>query len=397
MGIKNLSKLLTEELSESVNKVVLNRYVSTKIAIDLSSYLYQYRYNAANKGRGSHIRGFFEMIISLSKHGILPIFVKDGRPSQAKQATLDSRQAAKQSKLDKIRKLQEEILEIAIPEETESHLSVAPDGEIALDLNTLLATNERELSSEEILEINLKQQEISKHQKNIVTINGSMYRELQELFDLCGVPMLQAAEEADFLCAKLCKDGITSAVLSEDMDLLTHGATKLLRGINSTEFRKDGILTEYSLDKILAYSGLSMSEFIDTCILCGCDYADPPKGVGCKSAFRFIKKHRTIEEVIRTDKKYNYDSFTYQLARKEFDKSNKEKLTEITAAKARVTDSDRLVRFLTTKCNYTPGTALKKINEINSSHLKLASPVHLSRKPITVKSRKPKIVLKPRN
>ena len=85
-------------------------------------------------------------------------------------------------------------------------------------------------------------------------------------------------------------------------------------------------------------------------------YLLTPKELVVKVPFVLLK-HQSRSYTDRQE--YNYDSFTYQLARKEFDKSNKEKLTEITAAKARVTDSDRLVRFLTTKCNYTLAQRLK--------------------------------------
>ena len=40
-----------------------------------------------------------------------------------------------------------------------------------------------------------------------------------------------------------------------------------------------------------------MDEFIDLCILCGCDYVDSIRGIGHKTAFKLMKKHRTLEKV----------------------------------------------------------------------------------------------------
>jgi len=39
-------------------------------------------------------------------------------------------------------------------------------------------------------------------------------------------------------------------------------------------------------------------KFIDLCILLGCDYLDPVKGIGPKVAFNLIKDHKTLEKVV---------------------------------------------------------------------------------------------------
>lgn len=48
-------------------------------------------------------------------------------------------------------------------------------------------------------------------------------------------------------------------------------------------------------------------EFIDICILCGCDYCGTIRGIGPKSAFKLIMEHRTLEKAIASldKKKYN--------------------------------------------------------------------------------------------
>lgn len=39
-------------------------------------------------------------------------------------------------------------------------------------------------------------------------------------------------------------------------------------------------------------------KFIDLCILLGCDYTKNIKGIGPKTAYKLIKKHRTIDELV---------------------------------------------------------------------------------------------------
>jgi len=50
---------------------------------------------------------------------------------------------------------------------------------------------------------------------------------------------------------------------------------------------------------------LSYAEFVDLCILCGCDYTETIDGVGPVTAYKLIKEHKTIENVIEHLKKEN--------------------------------------------------------------------------------------------
>lgn len=43
---------------------------------------------------------------------------------------------------------------------------------------------------------------------------------------------------------------------------------------------------------------LSHEEFVDLCILCGCDYLGRVDGVGPVNAFKLITEHRTLEKVL---------------------------------------------------------------------------------------------------
>lgn len=43
---------------------------------------------------------------------------------------------------------------------------------------------------------------------------------------------------------------------------------------------------------------MTMDEFIDLCIMCGCDYTKSIGGIGPIKAFKFIKEHGNIENVL---------------------------------------------------------------------------------------------------
>ncbi len=103
--------------------------------------------------------------------------------------------------------------------------------------------------------------------------------------------------QAEAQCAELQKKGKVYAVGTEDMDTLTFGSTVLLRHLTFSEARKMPI-KEFYLDKALEGMGITMDQFVDLCILLGCDYCDKIRGVGPKSAFKLIQEHGSIEKAL---------------------------------------------------------------------------------------------------
>lgn len=57
---------------------------------------------------------------------------------------------------------------------------------------------------------------------------------------------------------------------------------------------------------MLSGLGLTYEQFVDLCILCGCDYCSSIKGVGPKTALKLVKQHGSLEKIIaalQADKK----------------------------------------------------------------------------------------------
>ena len=139
-----------------------------------------------------------------------------------------------------------------------------------------------------------------------------------------GVPVVEAPTEAEAQCAEIVKKGkgeltwhfsyrshwrhcrrVLShfvfsawAVGTEDMDALTFGAPVLLRYLTYSEARKKPVIEVY-LDKVLEGMGLNMNQFIDLCILMGCDYLPTLPKIGKQRAYDLIKLYGSIEEVLK--------------------------------------------------------------------------------------------------
>ncbi|XP_053544641.1 probable flap endonuclease 1 homolog isoform X2 [Ictalurus punctatus] len=147
---------------------------------------------------------------------------------------------------------------------------------------------------------------------------SSQTKEFLRLLMLLGVPCVQAPSDAEAFCAQLVSSGVVDAVASEDMDTLAFGGTVLLRQLNAKRVSE---VMEYSLPKLLEILQLTQKEFVDLCILLGCDYCDKITGLGPSRALKLIQQHRNIEDVmlnINTKTHRVPLGWQYQAARKLF-------------------------------------------------------------------------------
>ena len=88
------------------------------------------------------------------------------------------------------------------------------------------------------------------------------------------------------------------ASATEDMDCLTFATPVLLRKMT---FAKDAKAEIQVLDYAKAVAGLNIThaQFVDLCILLGCDYCDSIRGIGPVSGLKLIREHKSIEAVLK--------------------------------------------------------------------------------------------------
>uniref|UniRef100_A0A671XHR7 Zgc:110269 n=1 Tax=Sparus aurata TaxID=8175 RepID=A0A671XHR7_SPAAU len=172
---------------------------------------------------------------------------------------------------------------------------------------------------------------------------SSQTEDCHQLLKFMGVPVIKAPGDAEALCAQLVREGTVDAVASEDMDTLPFGANTLIRQLNAS---KDGEVVEFSLPKLLEKLQISHQEFVDLCILLGCDYCDKIAGLGPKRALKLIQTHRTIESVVLNVNRKTHPvplSWKYKEARKIFLDAPQTVAPELNWTEP---DEESLVRFL---------------------------------------------------
>ena len=76
-------------------------------------------------------------------------------------------------------------------------------------------------------------------------------------------------------------------IATEDMDALTFATPRLVRNLCTPVAQKVPI-NEYDYDKVLEGLKLTQDQFIDFCILCGCDYCGSIKGMTLASLYTLV-------------------------------------------------------------------------------------------------------------
>ncbi|XP_029141475.1 flap endonuclease 1-like, partial [Protobothrops mucrosquamatus] len=127
-------------------------------------------------------------------------------------------------------------------------------------------------------------------------------RDSETLLTLLGVPHIQAPAEAEATCAVLVKSGHAWCAATEDMDALPFGAVRLLRHLSMKKSR----LEEISLPTVLQKLGMTQEQFVDLCILLGCDYCNKIRGWGPKKALKLLQHHGSIEEILRNTSRQSH-------------------------------------------------------------------------------------------
>lgn len=222
----------------------------------------------------SHLVGLFYRTIRMVENGIKPVYVFDGKPPTMKNEELEKRQLRREEAQKQLEKAEE-------------------SGNV---------------------------EDVTKFTRRLVKVTHQHNEECKTLLQLMGIPYIEAPCEAEAQCAALVQCSKVYATATEDMDGLTFGSDILLRHMTFSEARKMPI-REYHLQKVMEELEVNKEEFIDLCILLGCDYCDNIKGIGPKRAIELIHQYKNIDNIIEKldKKKYSIpENWLYKEARKLF-------------------------------------------------------------------------------
>merc|ERR1712087_1056205 len=184
-----------------------------------------------------------------------------------------------------------------------------------------------------------------------------------------GLPVINAPSEAEATCAALCRDDKVFAAATEDADCLTFGTKVLVRNLMAAEAQKKTVY-EVTLERALEQLNISMDQFIDFCILCGCDYCDTLKGVGPSTAMRMLVQHGTLEKVLEVLGPEKVPAnFNYHAAR-DFFKECEAVDTKQVEFEFKDPDFEGLTKFLVDNCSFNKERVDRYLERLKTAKLR---------------------------
>jgi exonuclease-1 len=132
-----------------------------------------------------------------------------------------------------------------------------------------------------------------------IDVTPTMARELIEELKRLDVPYVVAPFEADSQLAYLEQQGVISGVLSEDSDLLVFGVKRLFTKLD--QYGECVLIdrADFTSCRDISLVGWSDREFRMMAMLSGCDYLPSIAGLGLKTTYRLVRKHKDLDKVIR--------------------------------------------------------------------------------------------------
>ncbi|TGJ85488.1 hypothetical protein E0Z10_g3237 [Xylaria hypoxylon] len=133
-----------------------------------------------------------------------------------------------------------------------------------------------------------------------IDVTPEMARHLIEALKKANIPYVVAPYEADAQLVYLERQGITSGIISEDSDLLVFGAKRLITKLDQYGQCIEVNRRDFNACREVSFIGWDDRLFRHMAILSGCDYLDSIPSLGLKTAHRLLRKHKTVERIIRT-------------------------------------------------------------------------------------------------
>jgi len=306
MGIKNLNRLLTKVCPEVFTENHISKFTFKKIAIDTSLYVCKYKVIYGEEW----FRNIFLLIAKLRENDIHTVFIFDSKAPPEKEMERIERQKKQDFLKEKILKMSYAI----------DHYYVS--GEILPILKKYESV--QLLRNTTNFNIENAKRDLEKVKRQVITKTKEDFAKTKELLKVLKVPYYDAPMEAECAAADLCKRGLVDAVLTEDTDCLTYGTPTMITKFKSAT----GEYTEVLHKDIMSGLRINKDEFVDLCILCGCDYNKNIPRVGPMKSYELILKHRNIDR-IKSETSHNTDILNYERSRELFTQYEKMEMDQV--------------------------------------------------------------------
>lgn len=279
MGIKNLRELIKR--FSGYSSIYLGELSGSTIAVDSGTFFFSRwakSYSCVvNKtlllnedpDRAAVMERCLELlrlfIRKMQSWNISLIFVLEGTANNAKLITQNKRRAIREKALKDIKEIRD---------------IIAKENDNANSIIDIMDTEQIYLQRLFNRSITIQPEEIKRLVEELVTLK---------------IPTLNAVGEAEQLCAALAREGIVKAAFTSDTDCLVHGCPLILTNIEE-EHGLEYFRALY-LNKLLSDLDLTFPQFVDVCIMMGCDYNTNIRLIGPIKSYNYIKEYGSIDKL----------------------------------------------------------------------------------------------------
>ncbi|AMQ10743.1 putative Flap endonuclease [Brazilian marseillevirus] len=298
MGIQDLNKILKSESPDSFITRPISELSGKRVGIDAFQWIFRFLRASGDEGV---LVSFLSHLCVLRKNGVLPFCVFDG-PGEIPE---------KEAEREKRKKDREELIR---KKDALSEIFGEFDEEDCEEVPVELQAKAREsLHKKKYAQTNLSDphtfvqtlsESIATYEKQSIPLTNERVESVKNLLDVLGVRYIVAEGEGDGVLASYAIHGKIFAISSADTDSHAYGAPFTIPEIDVAGEK----LTLVHREQYMEDLGLSKEQFLDLCILCGCDYNDRAnfeaktagkraRGIGWKTALKLIKEHGSIEKI----------------------------------------------------------------------------------------------------
>lgn len=280
MGIHGLNTVLKKVNPNIYKTVDISYFEGYTLAMDVSIFLHKYVHSDAK----NWFAGLLNFFVKMQKAKINLIAVFDGKyvPPE-KGLERDNRKVNSikiKDRLNEVRQFLKMIKTIYEPSDTLSDVHQSKAELLCPAVKCVEVSNV--INEFELL--------IKKIENQSASVDANVVNSAHELVDCLGIKSVVAYGEAEALCASLAIHGYADGVLSRDTDALVYGTPLFINELMGDK------MTFTTLDDVLSSLKFTHKQFVDFCIMCGCDYnANIPK-IACGGAFKMIEKYGSIDE-----------------------------------------------------------------------------------------------------
>ena len=342
MGIANLNVFLRKHCPDVFETIHISEYAFKRVAIDTSLFLCKFKAICGDRW----LSAFVNLVSCLRRNEIHCVFIYDTGCVVEKEEERAERRRQQEKNKQRVIELDTAYEKYELEGEIDPILidlyNKTKDKPVQISRNFLSRPSKVSSTSgkDPGINMNIVKERIEKMRSNILDISKEDFELTKKLFKILNIPFYDAPLEAETMCSDLCKRGLVDGVLSEDTDVLAYASPIFLTKIDTTL----DTCVRICYEDVLRELDISKEQFIDMCIMFGCDYNKNIPKVGIETSFKYIQKYGSLEE-IEKHTKHDTSILNYKRTRELFTGYPQHEINNIPYCGA--PDFEELQRFVT--------------------------------------------------